>query len=143
MRAGMRRHRMVRCQKGMVLLEVLIGVTILAVVMVALLQGFQAGILGTKQVDDRSVALNLAQSQIEYIKGQPYQTYDGEGNPVAGEGYATLDGEHMPPGFTPDDIQFTVSNLDDGENPLQQITVTVSYGDNRSVVLSGYHRYKE
>ena len=126
----------------MVLLEVLIGVTILAVVMVALLQGFQAGILGTKRVDDRSVALNLAQSQVEYIKSQPYQDYDAEGNPVEGEGYARLDHD-IPPGFTPDDIEFTITNLGEGENPLQQITVTVSYGESRSVVLSGYHRYKE
>jgi len=128
-------------QKGQVLLEVLIGVTILAVVMVALLQGFHAGIVGTKRVDERTAALNLAQSQMEYIKSQPYQAYDDEGDPVEGNGYDKIDEEEIPAGFTADDIEIAIANLGNETSPdvIQQVMITVTYDEEASVDLEGYN----
>ena len=129
-------------QRGQVLLEVLIGVSILAMVMVAILYGFQAGINGTKRVDQRSTALNLAQSQIEYIKSQVYVVYDEQGMPLEGEGYTRVGEEDLPAGFSLEDIQILVGNLGNETSPdsIQQVTVTVTYAPDDSVSLSDYNR---
>ena len=131
-----------RYQRGQALLEVLIGVTILAAVIVALLYGFQAGILGTKRVDDRTAALNLAQSQVEYIKSQPYQVYDDQGNPVEGDGYSKVDEDTLPAGVTLNDIEIIVGNLgnETSADKIQQVTITITYGENNTVTLSDYNR---
>lgn len=106
-----------REQKGLSLIEVLIGLSILGVVIIALLAGLITAVLGVGQVDQRTMALNLARSQMEYIKSEPYDA-DGSYTTIAGDG-----------------ISFTVSPVND---VLQQITVTVTYGDGKSVQLDGY-----
>ena len=130
-------------QKGQVLVEILIGITVLAVITGALLQAFQSGILGTNRVDERTTALNLAQFQMEYIRAQPYEEYDAQGDPVEGEGYSELSEEDLPAGFTPDDIDFAVSNLGNETAPdeIQLLTVTVTYGVNDdTITIADYNR---
>jgi len=117
-----------RGQKGFSLVEVVIGVTILAVVIVGLLAALTIGILGIGRVDQRTMALNLAQSQLEHIKSQDYQTYDLTPTP-----YPTI--PSIPSGYT---VAFIVSEVTGvGTHVLQQITVTVTY-DNGSATLAGY-----
>lgn len=117
-----------RGQKGFSLVEVIIGVTILAVVIVGLLAALTTGILGIGRVDQRTMALNLAQSQLEHIKSQDYQTYDLTPTP-----YPTI--PSIPSGYT---VAFIVSEVTGvGTHVLQQITVTVTY-DNGSATLAGY-----
>ncbi len=132
----------IRDQKGQTLLEVLIGMIILAIVIVGLLSGMQAGIWGTKRVDDRTTANNLAQSQMEYVKSQPYQLYDDQGNPTEGEGYSKITEDTLPAGFSLDDIEIIVSNLGDQTSPeaTQQVTITITHDGNNTVTLSGYKR---
>ena len=114
-------------QRGQALLEVLIGTTILAIVIVGLLSGMQAGIWGTIRVDERTTALNLVQSQMEYVKAQDYRVY-----PDPGEPYDEIDVD------PPYSMTVTVTNVPDYDpTVLQQITVTVSY-DGRNVVLEDY-----
>ena len=108
-----------RGEKGQTLVEVLIGVTLLAIVVVALMYGLVAGIYGTHRVDERATALNLAESQMEYIK---FQTYNAT--------YEIVD--NVPPGFS---ITYQVAEITEGR--LQRVTVTVSY-DSKSVVLEDY-----
>jgi len=126
-----------------VLVEILIGITVLAMVTAALLQAFQSGILGTNRVDERTTALNLAQFQMEYVRAQDYQEYDGQGDPVESEGYSKISEENLPAGFTADDIDIAVSNLGDETSPdeIQMVTVTVTYGLNDdTVTIANYNR---
>lgn len=134
---------MVRSQRGQVLVEILIGVTVLAVVTVALMQGFRVGISGTERVDNRTTALNLAQSQMEYVKAQPYIEYDAAGDPVGGEGYSKMSEDELPAGFTTTDIDIVVSNLGNETAPdeIQSVAVTVTYGANDdTLTLAAYNR---
>jgi type II secretory pathway pseudopilin PulG len=130
-------------QKGQVLVEILIGIAVLAVVTAALMQAFQSGILGTNRVDERITALNLAQFQMEYIRAQPYEEYDAQGEPVEEEGYSEISEEDLPAGFTSDDIEIAVSNLGNETSPdeIQLVTVTVTFGINDDIVtIADYNR---
>jgi type II secretory pathway pseudopilin PulG len=132
----------IRDQKGQTLLEVLIGTTILAIVIVGLICGMQAGIWGTKRVDERTTAINLAQSQMEYVKAQPYQLYDDQGNPIEGEGYSKIAEDMLPAGFSLDDIEIVVSNLGNqtSSEATQQVTITISHDGNKTYTISAYKR---
>lgn len=132
-------------QKGQVLVEILIGITVLAMVTAALLQAFQSGILGTNRVDERATALNVAQWQMESVRAQPYQQYDANGDPLEGAGYGKLSGEDLPVGFTTDDIEIAVSNLGNETSPdeIQLVTVTVAYGANDDTVTIANHNRSE
>lgn len=130
-------------EKGQVLVEVLIGVTIMAVVIVAILQGFHVGIEGTQRVDERTAAANVAQSQMEYVKSQAYEEFDAGGNPVDGDGYSKLSQEDLPTGFSTGDIEIVVSNLGNETSPeeIQMVSVSVTYGTNNdTITLSDYNR---
>ena len=117
-----------RNESGQALLEVLIGVTILAAVIVALMYGLQGGIWGTKAVHERTTALNIAQSQIEYIKFLPYDYQE----PYE---YATI--SDVPPGYDIAVAADAVYRNGTAVEGLQLITVTVTY-DGKSVVVEGY-----
>ncbi len=132
---------MMKDHRGQALLEVLIGTTILAIVIVGLLSGMQAGIWGTIRVDERTTALNLVQSQMEYVKAQPYQLYDDQGNPII-EGYSKIAEEKLPAGFSLADIEIVVSNLGNQTYPeaTQLLTITITCDGNNTVTLSGYKR---
>ncbi len=132
----------IRGQRGQALLEVLISTIILAIVIVGLISGMQAGIWGTKRVDEKTTAINLVQSQMEYVKAQPYQLYDDQGNPVEGEGYSKITEDVLPAGFSLNDIEIVVSNLGNQTYPeaTQQVTITITYDGNNTFILSGYKR---
>lgn len=125
------------------LVEILIGITVLALVTAALMQAFQSGILGTNRVDERTTALNLAQFQMEYIRAQPYQEYDAQGDPVGEEGYSELSEEDLPAGFNTDDVDIAVSNLGNETSPdeIQLVTVTITFGVNDdTLTIADYNR---
>lgn len=112
-------------ERGQTLIEVLIGVILLAVVILGLLQGLSVGVWGTINVSQRSTALNLARSQLEYIKSQPY---DGE-EPFE---YDII--PDVPAGF-----QVEISDVAElTEDALQQVTITVTYLQGKSVGFVGY-----
>jgi len=119
-------------KKGYLLIETVIAIAVFAIVVIGFMQGLQVGILGTYRVDVSNTALNLAQSQMESIKSEDYQVYT-EGEPD-GDEYSKID---APNGFT---IGIAVSNIA-GENPeekLQQITVTVTFDEDRTITVAGY-----
>jgi prepilin-type N-terminal cleavage/methylation domain-containing protein len=133
-----------RSQKGFSLLEVIIATAILGVAGVALLLGLTSGVLGSQRVSQKRAALDVAQSQMEFVKSQTFDnsSTDGDGIGV----YQTLDTSQLPKGFTQANIVLPQATKTDG-NPLaldgsdrvQLITVTVTYnGGKKSVTLSGY-----
>ncbi len=116
-------------QKGQSYIEVLIATVILGIVVVGLLHGVVAGILGTRSVDMRTTAVNIARSQMEYIKAQPYD--------YTPPYYNVLPLDELPQGWSPSQIGIVATPVD-GSQYLQLITVTVSYGDGQSFTLEGY-----
>lgn len=124
-----------REQKGLSLIEVLIGLSILGVVIIALLAGLITAVLGVGQVDQRTMALNLARSQIEYVKSEPYE--DPANTIEELRALYTIISD-IPDSDIPEGYSITgiVSKIEAGV--LQQIAVTVTYGDGKSVQLDGY-----
>ncbi len=63
-------------QNGFSLIEVLVGVTIFAVIGVALMSGLSTGYKSLSISQERTFAESLAKSQVEYIKDQEYISVD-------------------------------------------------------------------
>ena len=63
-------------QNGLSLIEVLVGVTIFAVIGVALMSGLSTGYKSLSISQERTFAESLAKSQVEYIKEQDYISVD-------------------------------------------------------------------
>jgi len=114
-------------KRGYSLIEVLIGLAILAIIATVFMQALGVGILGAYRDSQMNKALHLAQSQMEYIKSQPY---DDE-SPY---GYIKLD--DLPAGFTIDISTNQIGTI--SMNETQQITVIVDYDENRTVTVEGY-----
>jgi|GEM_PF-6892379 len=122
-------------QKGQTLIEVVIGVVLLAVVFTGLFQALAVGIWGTFLDNQLTTAQQIAQSEIDYIKSQaydaeaPYQYYliDLDGNLIVastGVEYCVLHCE-SPASFN---VSYLVSEVPDVDRTVfQQITMTVSY----------------
>lgn len=124
-------------QKGQTLIEVVIGVVLLALITVALFQGLSVGIWGTYTTDQLTTAQQIARSEIEYIKYQSYnETEPYEYDLVALSGapiIASPDTEYPVSGFN---VTYSIAEI--VENVLQQITVTVNYPGGRPVYVVAY-----
>ncbi|KPJ51605.1 MAG: hypothetical protein AMJ37_04565, partial [Dehalococcoidia bacterium DG_18] len=127
-------------EKGQTLIELIIGIALFALVIVGFIQALNVGILGTYRTSQSNMALNLARSQVEYVKLQDYQTCTDANCNVT---YAKLNAsvvENSYPGLSIDDIEIAVANVSDiHPGALQQITVIVTYenGDRYAEVV-GY-----
>ena len=123
-------------QRGISLLEALIAVSIIAIVGSSIYIGLSMSIKGTDSVTKSRAAIDVAQSQMEAIKLQSFDT-----NPTPS--YLTLDPGDLPGGFTQSDISIDVTRIDetpaDGTEDIHRIVVEVEYdGGNKSVTLEGY-----
>lgn len=126
-------------EKGQTLIEAIIAIALFAMVIVGFIQGLNVGILGTYRTSQSNMALNLARSQVEYIKLQDYQPCTDANCSVT---YAPLNAsvvEDTYPGLSIDSIEITVANVS-GVDPgaLQQVTVTVTYENGRYANVVGY-----
>ncbi len=87
---------MVRNEKGVSLIEVIIAVAILAIIAVAFLSGLATASKATFIADERATAESLARSQMEYVKNQPYDTAPGGGEAT----YDKINAVDIPDGYT-------------------------------------------
>ena len=108
-------------QRGLGLIEVIIVTAMFGTVGVALVGALAAGVRGTDLVAQRSTALQLARSQIESIKNQPYA------EPIA---YVTV----TPPN---NDYEISIGGTSLTPGYLQEIAVSVAYLGETST-LSAY-----
>jgi type II secretory pathway pseudopilin PulG len=99
-------------QTGVGLVETLIAVAILGVTLVMLLAAISTGSRGVAITEERVTAENLARSQLEYAKSEPYLT------PPAS--YATVT---PPAGYT---VSAGATSIPEGDSSIQKITVTVT-----------------
>ena len=110
-------------RKGMALLEIIVAVAVMAMLIGGIMQGLNMTILGAYKDSRFNTALHLAQSQMEYVKEQPF---------AFSQSYLYID---EPKGF---DIELTIdTGYEYGIPGLQLITVNVSCESN-NVVLQEY-----
>ena len=110
-------------QEGFGLVEVLVAVAILGMTLVALLAALSTGSIGVASKDEQVTAANLARSQLEYTRSQPYAELYETVTPLAGY-TVSVQADSVPeatsvPGADPSTIQkITVTVTRNGETLL-------------------------
>ncbi len=113
-------------EEGVGLVEVLVAVAILGTAVVALLAAVSTGSLGVASSDERVTAANLARSQLEYVKSQPYA--------AAPAAYATVT---PPAGYS---VSAEATSITDppADALIQKITVTVARDGETVLTVEDY-----
>lgn len=110
------------------------AIFIVAVVLLTFMEALSVGITGTMQLNRKTSALNLAKSQIEYVKTLDYNASAGDLEivywPLISTGGNITDIVNY-------NISGQVSNVSVNRS-LQEITVNVSYLTGKSVEMTGY-----
>ncbi len=114
-----------RDEEGVGLVETLIAVGILGLALTALLAAVSTGSLATSRSQERVTAENMARSQLEYVKSQPYAT------PPAS--YATV--TPSPGGYA---VSAVVEAIPDADSAIEKVTVTVTRDGKTLFVTEDY-----
>ncbi len=106
-------------------MEALIAVGILGLALTALLSAVSTGSMAVSRTEERVTAENLARSQLEYTKSQPYQPLPAS--------YATVTPY-------PDDyaIAVTADVAPGGDSSIEKITVTVTRNGKELLVVEDH-----
>ena len=122
-------QRQQRRQAGFALIEMLVAASLLGTIAVTALLGLSTGILATSVVTNGRIAMDIAQSQMEAVKIEPFDD-------TAPFEYTTLPDAELPDGWDQSQIGIVVTSE---SADLQLIEVTVTYANGtKSVVLEGY-----
>lgn len=112
--------------RGLTLIELVIAMAFIGIIAVALLGGLSNAIMALRVADERATAESLARSEMEYEKGQEYRP-------------APWEDEHLdPPGYSGYTVGVSAEPLNEIDDGLQEITVTVSHHGKPIVTLLGY-----
>jgi prepilin-type N-terminal cleavage/methylation domain-containing protein len=104
---------MLKSQKGFTLIEVLISIAILGIITIGIMNGLTGIMRSVHYTDSREQAKNIAETQIEAVKNQPYNT----------TAYTKIT---CPSGYRIDDI-IPISVPGNPDRNVQQVTITVRY----------------
>jgi prepilin-type N-terminal cleavage/methylation domain-containing protein len=115
-------RKMRKSEKGITLIEVLVSLAVFSIIAVAVLGSLGTSSKVVNATGARETAKNLAESQMEYIKGLDY---------AASYTAAPVGAEYN--GFTP-----TINTTAQGDNYLQKITISITWGSQNIYTLEGY-----
>jgi type II secretory pathway pseudopilin PulG len=110
------------------LVEVLVAVAILGMTVVALLAALSTGSIGVATKDEQVTAANLARSQLEYTRSQPYADLYETVTPPAG--YAVS--------VQADSVPEATSVPGADPSTIQKITVTVTRNDETLLTVDDF-----
>jgi len=125
-------------KRGTTLIETVISIFLISVVVVTLLESLNVGITGTLNLSRKTSALNLAKSQMEYVKSQKYNGETGNISDVYG---LITTGSNIS-----DKVNYNISGQVSDvsiNQSLQLVTVNVSYLTGKQVQLTGYKAARE
>ena len=109
-------------EKGFSLVEVLISLALIGIIGVAFLSSLATASNVTFTTDEKETAKNLAELQMEYVKGQAYAS------------------SYTPASIPPDYVNYTATiNAASLQNSnIQKITVTIQHEGKTVIELEGY-----
>ena len=116
-------HSLLREQKGMTLIDTLIALGILAAVGIAFMNALSTGSSTSGQINDVAIAERLVRNQLEDIKNASYDV-------TAPYEYPIID--------HPANYPVSVDVEPNGDNTLQDITITVSHEEGTLVTLDTF-----
>lgn len=111
-------------ERGMGIVESLAAVAILGAAVVAFITALSTGSIAVREADQETVTQSLARTQLEYIKGYPY-------DPAA----TTYPKVEAPEGYA---ISVKVSSIPDTDTDIQKITVTISRESEETLTVEDY-----
>lgn len=111
---------MIKDERGITLIEVLIAVALLSIIGVAFLSGLATASKAIFVADERATAESLARSQMEYVKNQPYAASYPE----------TIPAEFKDAGYS---AEIEVGSVPDAIGGIQKITVKIYHHDDAHV----------
>jgi prepilin-type N-terminal cleavage/methylation domain-containing protein len=114
-------------QCGLTLIEVVISIAVLGILLVGFVPALLQTTRTTINVDDRETAKNLAESQLEFIKDQPYQAT-----------YSPYDSSSVYPAFTIDNPITGDATISNRDSDIQSLTVVVRKAGVQVISLTGY-----
>jgi Tfp pilus assembly protein PilV len=120
-------------KRGTTLIESVIAIFLTSVVVLTFLESLNVGMTGTLQLSRKTSAINIAQSQMEYIKAQTFNSSNGSIADVYG--LVTAPNASNTSDVINYNISGTVTNI---SASLQKITVNVSYLQGKQVQLISY-----
>jgi type II secretory pathway pseudopilin PulG len=106
--------RNLRHERGFMLVETLVAVTILGIAFVAVLAGMSTAVIASKKADRRVTVESLATSQMDYTKSQPFQEA-----PTSYQAFSPI-----PSGYSVSAEALSIPGYD---GDIQKVVVTVSY----------------
>jgi prepilin-type N-terminal cleavage/methylation domain-containing protein len=106
-------EKMYQAKKGLSLLEVVISIAILGILLAGFIPAMMSVTGNTISVDDRQTGINIAESQMEYVKELPFSAIYTSNNISA-----------TYPSFTVDPINVN-SHIANRNEDLQSITIIV------------------
>jgi prepilin-type N-terminal cleavage/methylation domain-containing protein len=117
-------HRALQDEEGLTLIESLITIAIIGVVLVAFAVAMSTGALAVSESDQEVTAQSLARTQMEYIKGYPYDPFATT--------YPAVD--------TTDNYSITiaVTSVPDADENIQKVTATISRDAEALIIIEDY-----
>jgi len=123
-------------EKGFTLIEVLVAVALVGLCLIGLLTLLPAGSELMLETNNRQTAVNMATAELEFIKNQPFVTWDYENDvPIGGE-YTFMD--PVPTEYTGYIPTLAVEPVETDPTKIQLLTVTISQGGEALATISGY-----
>lgn len=126
-------------QSGFILMDMIVALALLGIFGVVFLSAISTSTITTANIDDKANVDNLARAQMEYTKNKISSPYDPD-PPI---NYQTID--HLDPGdpyaiTVPDgySINVTAAALNDPDDGIQEITVTIFRDGKNELVIKGY-----
>ena len=107
-----RKYSLLREERGMTLVEALMTIAIIGVVLVTFATGMSSGAIAVRENDQEVTVQSLARTQMEYIKGYPYDS-----------GASTYPTVSTPAGYS---ISVAVTATPDADSNIQKVTANIS-----------------
>jgi prepilin-type N-terminal cleavage/methylation domain-containing protein len=112
-------------ERGLSLIELLIGLALLTIVLYSLLLAISTGVLAVGKVGQRGTLQDLARAELEYVKDQPYDPAPTTYPSISTSAPYSVTAEASPLGGPTD-------------TGIQLITVTVYFEGNPALELQAY-----
>jgi Tfp pilus assembly protein PilV len=138
--------------RGQLLIEVLIALALMGVIAVVFIGAMYTALQSARIADERSIALTLAQSEIEYVKRQPFSDIEWAYTVDTTDSYSTPGmepswwSEAQPPPLSGADFvgySVSISGLNTDFTGIRKVTAIARHHGEPVITLENFERDRE